>query len=85
MIHCNYLFSMDNWYAMFAPAATPKPVVAKLNAEMVKMLGEREMSQRLAVQGADPSPSTPEQLGRYMLEEQNRWRKVIKSANLKLD
>ena len=70
---------------MFAPAATPKPVVAKLNAEMVKMLGEREMSQRLAVQGADPSPSTPEQLGRYRLEEQNRWRKVIKSANLKLD
>ena len=70
---------------MFAPAATPKPVVANLNAEMVKMLGEREMSQRLAVQGADPSPSTPEQLGRYMLEEQNRWRKVIKSAKLKLD
>ena len=37
------------------------------------------------LQGADPAPSTPEQLGRYMLEEQARWRKVIKSANLKLE
>ncbi|HTE15092.1 MAG TPA: tripartite tricarboxylate transporter substrate binding protein [Burkholderiales bacterium] len=78
-------FDYVTWYGMFAPAATPKPVVAKLNAEVVKMLSEREMSQRLAVQGADPAPSTPEQLGRYRLEEENRWRKVIKSANLKLD
>jgi tripartite-type tricarboxylate transporter receptor subunit TctC len=78
-------FDYVTWYGMFAPVATPKPIVAKLNAEVVKMLGEREMSQRLAVQGADPSPSTPEQLMRYRLEEENRWRKVIKSANLKLD
>jgi len=78
-------FDYVTWYGMFAPAATPKTIIAKLNAEVVKILGERELSQRLAVQGADPSPSTPEQLGRYMLEEQNRWRKVIKSANLKLD
>ena len=78
-------FDYVTWYAMYAPAATPRPIITKLNAEVVKMLGEREMSQRLAVQGADPSPTTPEQLGRYMLEEQHRWRKVIKSANLKLD
>lgn len=78
-------FDYVTWYGMFAPAATPRPVITKLNAEVVKILSEREVSQRLAVQGADPSPSTPEQLGRYMQEEQNRWRKVIKSANLKLD
>jgi tripartite-type tricarboxylate transporter receptor subunit TctC len=70
---------------MFAPAATPKPIIAKLNAEVKKMLDEREMSQRLAVQGAEPSPSTPEQLGSYMLEEQTRWRKVIKGANIKFE
>ncbi|MEQ1774060.1 MAG: tripartite tricarboxylate transporter substrate binding protein [Burkholderiales bacterium] len=78
-------FDYVTWYGMFAPAATPKPVITKLNAAVVKILGEREMSQRLAVQGADPSPSTPEQLARYRVEEENRWRKVIKSANLKLD
>ena len=46
---------------------------------------EHSMRQRLSVQGAEPSPGTPEQLGRYMREEQDRWRKVIKSANLKLE
>ena len=78
-------FDYVTWYAMFGPAALPKPIIAKLNAEIVKMLADRELAQRLAVQGAEPSPGTPEQLGRYMREEQERWRKVIKSANLKLD
>ena len=78
-------FDYVTWYAMFGPAALPKPIIAKLNAEIVKMLADKELAQRLAVQGAEPSPGTPEQLGRYMREEQERWRKVIKSANLKLD
>jgi tripartite-type tricarboxylate transporter receptor subunit TctC len=43
------------------------------------------MAQRLAVQGAEPSPSTPEQLARYMLEEQARWRKVIQGARIKFE
>lgn len=73
------------WYGMLAPAATPKPIIAKLNAELQRILTDRELAQRLAVQGADPSPSTPEQMGRYMLEEQARWRKVIKSAGIKFD
>ena len=78
-------FDYVTWYGMLAPAATPKPIIAKLNAEVKKMLDEREMAQRLAVQGSDPAPSTPEQLGRYMLEEQERWRKVIKSAGIKFE
>jgi tripartite-type tricarboxylate transporter receptor subunit TctC len=78
-------FDYVTWYGMFAPAATPKPTVAKLNAEVAKILGDRELAQRLAVQGAEPAPTTPEQLGRYMREEQARWRKVIKSANLQLE
>ncbi len=78
-------FDYVTWYGMLAPAATPKPVIAKLNAEIIKMLADREMAQRLAVQGSDPAPSTPEQLGRYMLEEQGRWRKVIKSAGIKFE
>ncbi len=78
-------FDYVTWYGVFAPAATPQSIVMRLNAEVVKMLADREISQRLSVQGAEPSPSTPEQLGRYMLEEQERWRKVIKSAKLKLE
>lgn len=78
-------FDYVTWYAMFAPAATPKPIIAKINAELVKMLGDPAMAQRFASQGADPQSSTPEQLGRYMREDFERWRSVIKSAGLKLD
>jgi tripartite-type tricarboxylate transporter receptor subunit TctC len=78
-------FDYVTWYAMYAPAATPRPIVMKLNAEIVKFINDREIAQRLGEQGAEPSPSSPEELGRYMLEEQARWRKVIKSANIKLD
>ena len=78
-------FDYVTWYGVFAPAATPKPIVMRLNAEIVKMLTDRDIAQRLAAQGAEPSPSTPEQLASYMQEEQERWRKVIRSAKLKLD
>lgn len=78
-------FDYVTWYAMFAPAATPRPILMRLNAEIVKMINERDIAQRLATQGADPAPTSPEELGRYVLEEQARWRKVIKSANIKLD
>lgn len=78
-------FDYVTWYAVYAPAATPRTIVDKLNGEIAKMLADKELAQRLIVQGAEPSPGTPADLGRYTREEQERWRKVIKSANLKLD
>jgi tripartite-type tricarboxylate transporter receptor subunit TctC len=78
-------FDYVTWYGVFAPAATPGGIIAKINGEVIKMLNEREMANRLAAQGAEPAPTSPEDLGRYMREEQTRWRNVIKSANLKLD
>ena len=76
-------FNYVTWYGLFAPAATPKAIIAKLNTEVVRMLTEPELAQRLAVQGADPQSSTPEGLARYMREEHERWKKVIKTANIK--
>ena len=78
-------FDYSTWYAVFGPAAMPRPIITKLNGEIARMLADKDLASRLAVQGAEPSPGTPEQLGRYMREEQDRWRSVIKSANLKLD
>mgnify|MGYP003350796357 CR=1 FL=1 len=78
-------FDYVTWYAMYAPANTPRVIVILLNGEVAKMLADKELSTRLAAQGAEPSPGTPEQLGRYQREEQERWRKVIKSAGIKLD
>ena len=78
-------FDYVTWYGLFAPAATPRAIIAKLNAQVVSMLAEPELAQRLAVQGADPQSSTPEGLARYMHEEHERWKKVIKSAGIKAE
>lgn len=78
-------FQYVTWYALLAPAATPKDVIAKINAESVKALSNPEMVQRLSSQGAEPAPGTPEDLGKFMKNEFEDWKKVIKAANIKLE
>ena len=78
-------FQYVTWYALLAPAATPKDVITKINAESVKILSHPEMVQRLSSQGAEPAPGTPEELGKFMREEFEDWKKVIKTANIKLE
>ena len=78
-------FQYATWYALMASAAVPKDIIAKINAESVKALSEPEMSKRLSSQGAEPAPGTPEELGKFMRNEFEDWKKVIKSANIKLE
>lgn len=78
-------FQYATWYALMAPTAVPKDIIAKINAESVKALSEPEMSKRLSSQGAEPAPGTPEALGKFMREEYDNWVKVIKAANIKLE
>ncbi len=78
-------FQYVTWYALLAPAATPKDVITKINAESVKALSQPEMVQRLSSQGAEPAPGTPEELAKFMREEFEDWKKVIKAANIKLE
>jgi tripartite-type tricarboxylate transporter receptor subunit TctC len=78
-------FEYVTWYGLFAPAATPREIIAKLNAEIVKMLAGPDLSKRFASQGAEPAGSTPEELARFMRDEHEGWKKVIKSANIRLD
>jgi len=73
-------FQYVTWYALLAPAATPKDVITKINAESVKILSHPEMVQRLSSQGAEPTPGTPDELGKFMREEFEDWKKVIKAA-----
>jgi tripartite-type tricarboxylate transporter receptor subunit TctC len=75
-------FEYVTWYGLFAPAATPKEVIARLNGEIVKILAEPEMAQRLASQGAEPAGSTPDELGKFMRNEHERWKELIRSLNL---
>lgn len=78
-------FECVNWYAMLAPAKTPPAIVAKLNAEIVKMIADPPFAQRLIELGSEPQSSTPGELLAYMRKESERWDRVIKAAHLKIE
>ena len=78
-------FEVNNWYALFAPAGTPKDIVARLNTEVVKILALAEVQKRLLESGIVAAPSSPEQLAVYVDAETRKWAKVIKDANIKAE
>jgi tripartite-type tricarboxylate transporter receptor subunit TctC len=75
-------YEVNNWYAMGAPAKTPRPVIARLNKELVAILNVPEVRQLLLQQGLEAAPSTPEELGRYMKSEFEKWGKLIAEAKI---
>jgi tripartite-type tricarboxylate transporter receptor subunit TctC len=78
-------FDVTNWFAVLAPAGTPKPVVAKLHQEIARIVNSPDMQARLASQGAVPIGSTPEDCVKHMRAELTKWSKVVKDAGIKLD
>jgi tripartite-type tricarboxylate transporter receptor subunit TctC len=70
------------WYSIFVPAKTPRPIIDKISRDVGKILAQPEVKQRLVAVGADPRSSTPEELGRFMREDTERIRKVIKAGNI---
>ena len=78
-------FEYVTWYGIFAPAATSKDIVAKLHKEIVRILADPQTAQRFASQGAEPASTTPAELGKYMRDEHERWKQVIKAARIKID
>ena len=78
-------FEYFNWYAMLAPTGTPAPVINKINAEMVKMIADPPFAQRLLDMGSEPLSSTPAGLTAHMRAESDRWSKVIKSADIRIE
>ncbi len=73
-------FEVVTWYGIFTPAKTPRNIVDKLNAHIVKTMASAEVGQRLIDDGAEPRSSTPDGLVTYMREEAERWKKAIKNA-----
>ena len=73
------------WFAMMGPAGMPRPIVERLNAEIVKSLAVPEVSTRLANAGYDPATTTPEQLGEMIKSELVKWGKVVKASGARLD
>lgn len=66
------------WYGLFAPAGTPRDVVAKLSSEVATILALAEVRESLRLQGADPGGNTPEEFGVYIKSEITKWAKVVK-------
>ena len=78
-------FQYVTWYGVYAPAATPKDVIAKLNAEIVRGLQDKAVAEKLLREGAEPAPGTPDALAKFMRAEFEQWKKTIAAAKLKLD
>ena len=70
------------WYALLAPAATPKPVLKRLNTEAVRIIHSPDVTGKLQGLGADPIGSTPEELSKFLKTEITRWTKVIQEAHI---
>jgi tripartite-type tricarboxylate transporter receptor subunit TctC len=73
------------WLALLAPAGTPHEIIAKLNAEVAKLMNSPETKKTLFDAGVEPAPSTPEAMSEYMVQEMARWGKVVKDAGIKLE
>ena len=75
-------FDTVPWAGMFAPAGTPKAVINRLNTEIVKAINKPSVNQKLAESGLQPSPSTPEELDRFVKQQLVAWGKKIKDAGI---
>jgi len=78
-------FESDNWYAMFFQTGTPREIINKLNAEIAKALKAKDIQEFMPREALDPVASTPEELGSLFRREIDRYAKVIRAGNIKLD
>ncbi len=78
-------FEARQWWGVFAPGKTPRPVVAKLNGEIHKILAAEDVKSRLAEEGAEPVVTTPEAFSAIVKSDIAKWKKVVADLNLKLD
>jgi len=78
-------YSASGWYGLLAPSATPKTVIARLNAEAVKALRAPDVIDKLTGQGAEPVGSTPEEFTAFIRSETDKWANLVKAANMRAD
>jgi tripartite-type tricarboxylate transporter receptor subunit TctC len=74
-----------NWYGLLAPTGTPRPIVERVHAELVKVMAAPEVRERLRAQGGEPDSRAPEQFAEFLRAEHTRWGKVIRDAGIKAE
>ena len=78
-------FDASSWFGLFAPAGTPRAIVDKIQADVAKALAVPEVRERLVSQGALPGGNTPDQFAAFIKAETDKWTRVVKIANAKVD
>jgi len=78
-------FVTGSWQGVLAPARTPPEVIAKLNAEMTRIIQLPDIRKNLASQGTTPLPMSPPEFGKWLIEQKDRWAKLVKDTGFKLD
>jgi tripartite-type tricarboxylate transporter receptor subunit TctC len=74
--------SVDQWYALFAPAGTPKDIIEKLNASLNKALSDPAVSEKFIAQGATIQKGTPEELRQLVIRDVAKWKKVVADSGI---
>jgi len=75
-------YEISSWQGVFAPAGTPKDIVAKINGELVRMLNVPDVRRRISQEGADPVGSAPDAFASRVKNEITKWTKVIKTSGI---
>jgi len=78
-------YEVTSWYGVFAPAAVPKGLVAKLNGDIAAILDTSDMKQRLDKLGAEPASQSPEAFARFVQAEISKWAKVVRDSGATVD
>jgi tripartite-type tricarboxylate transporter receptor subunit TctC len=74
-----------NWWGVLAPAGVPREIVGRLNAELVKILQLPDVRERIAAEGGEPAPMSPEQFGRFIASEIQRWGPLVRASGATVD
>ena len=78
-------FDASSWFGLFAPAGTPRPIVDKIQGDVAKALAVPEVRERFVAQGAEPGGNTPEQFSAFIKGEIEKWARVVKVSNARVD
>jgi tripartite-type tricarboxylate transporter receptor subunit TctC len=76
-------YEHTGWFGLMVPTGTPRPIIDKLNAALNAALATEEVRQRLAIEGAEPQPTTPEAYGAIIDREVAMWSDLVKAAGIK--
>jgi len=76
-------YAAENWYGLLVPAKTPKPVIDRLNKDLVAALKMPDVVQQLKARGIDAAPGTPQDFANYIRAEEKKWVPLIKKFNIK--